>query len=271
MEELTLERWRRQSPITDPGDAAFLLDALPADLAELCRVIQGVLIHSDWIDAHRMPGPHPGPPSRETLPLSRRLKQIAGEAARPLDVARAANERAVGTCRGFAVMLCGTLRHRGVAARVRCGFAAYLTANPWEDHWLCEYWRPDERRWCRIDAQLDEVQRNHLAIGFDITDVPTDMFITAAEAWRRCRKADDDGTSYGQGNARGLWFVRVNAVRDHYALHGSETSEWDGWRQSIGRFEGVTGDDIAETDALLGQSGEASKVELVPPWKRSSV
>ena len=51
------------------------------------------------------------------------------------------------------------LRHRRIPARLRCGFAAYFDRGRWEDHWICEYWRPAEGRWCRVDAQLDEISQ----------------------------------------------------------------------------------------------------------------
>ena len=68
-------------------------------------------------------------------------------------------------------------------ARVRCGFATYFTANPFEDHWVCEYWNDHERRWALADAQLDELQRAHLRIDFDVTDLPPGKFFNAAQAW----------------------------------------------------------------------------------------
>jgi hypothetical protein len=84
----------------------------------------------------------------------------------------------LGTCRDFAVMLCAIQRHHGVPARVRCGFGRYFTSNPYEDHWVCEYWASEEQRWVIVDAQLDEVQRDHLKFEFDPTDVPRTSFIT---------------------------------------------------------------------------------------------
>jgi hypothetical protein len=36
-------------------------------------------------------------------------------------------------------MLRAILRSKAIAARLRCGFADYLT-DGWEDHWVCQYW-----------------------------------------------------------------------------------------------------------------------------------
>ncbi len=131
-------------------------------------------------------------------------------------------------------MLCGMLRQQAVPARVRCGFAAYFRRE-WEDHWICEYWR--DGRWRRADAQLDRIIAPSLGIDFDLTDLPEDMFITAGEAWRRCRSGEADPMKFGHGEqAVGLWFVRVNVVRDHHSVNGRETSDWDTWRQAQRRI-----------------------------------
>ena len=36
-------------PITNPGKHAGLLDQLPTDMASLCRVVQGLMIHIFWL------------------------------------------------------------------------------------------------------------------------------------------------------------------------------------------------------------------------------
>ena len=54
--------------------------------------------------------------------------------------------------------------------------------------------------------------------------------MTAAQAWMACRAGDCDPDRFGHGKTTGLWFVKVNVVRDHYAINNRETSAWDGWR-----------------------------------------
>ncbi len=257
-------RWLEQSPMSDPRRAAALYDTLPTDMAGLCRAVQGLLIHADWTSAYGLSASHFGPDARATLPLERRLADIAQTDPRPLAVERPILKRAPGTCRDFALMLCSVLRYRGIPARVRCGFAAYFT-EPWEDHWVCEHWVADERRWRRMDAQLDDVQRRQLGAHFDITDVPADLFVTAGEAWRRCRTGETGGESFGHGSAKGLWFVRVNVVRDHYAINQAELSPWDSWRQATAAHHTVSESDRSTTDRLAEQP-EIAKVELTPPW-----
>lgn len=260
-----LDRWRRHSPMSDPGSQASLIDALPHDIGALCRAIQGVLLHADWCTTYGLDAAHFGPDARTTLPLEQRLQRIVGSDPRPLDAPRAYPKRSPGTCRDYALILCGMLRHRGVPARVRCGFAAYFDAGPWEDHWICEYRLAGDDRWRRADAQLDDVQRQKLGIAFDITDLPGDMYVTAGEAWQRCRSSRDDATRCGHGTVKGLWFMRVNVVRDHYALNNAETSPWDTWRQANGPHLLVSESDQRVTDEIA-RHPDSARCDIAPPW-----
>lgn len=246
-----------------PGNGPLTFDGLPADVGALCRIVQGVLLHSDWIAAYGVDATQFRTVSRETLPLADRLRQIRDLDDAALPVERRAERRAVGTCRDYALMLCGMLRQQGVPARVRCGFAAYFRRE-WEDHWICEYWR--EGRWHRADAQLDTVIAPRLGVGFDLADLPDVMFITAGEAWRRCRAGEADAMSFGHGQeASGLWFVRVNVVRDHHSVNGRETSDWDTWRQATPAHHVLSDAECAEADEVAAHP-EAPAPEPRPPW-----
>ena len=261
----TLGRWLKQSPMSEPGSSAALYKALPHDIAGLCRAIEGLLIHADWASAYGLPVYHFGAEARTTLPIAERLAQISGTDLRPLSIERPIASRVPGTCRDFALMLCSVLRQRQVPARVRCGFADYFNSGPWEDHWICEYWRPNEGRWVRVDAQLDDVQRQHLGVHFDTTDLPSANFLTADEAWRRCRSGAASAQDFGHGASKGLWFMRVNLVRDHYALNETEVSPWDAWRQAGPAHQFVSEAEQAALDALAGRP-EAAMVRVPPPW-----
>jgi len=265
MEEL--QRWCRHSQMSKPGSGPLGFDGLPADVAALCRIVQGVLIHSDWIAAYGVSEAEFRTVSRETLPLAARLKQIGDAGAGVLTAERATDKRAVGTCRDYALMLCGMLRQQGMAARVRCGFAAYFK-KPWEDHWICEYWR--DGCWRRADAQLDTVIAPRLGIAFDLADLPADMFITAGEAWRRCRSGEADPATFGHGEAAsGLWFVRVNVIRDHHSLNDRETSDWDTWRQATAAHRVLSEAECVQADEIAARPEAPIETALTPPWLRA--
>lgn len=166
--------------------------------------------------------------SRQTLSVEMRLDQFCDPSG-ALDLAvRAPESRMIGTCRDYALLMTGLLRQHGVAARVRCGFAAYLSVGTFDDHWICQAWSPEDRRWQIIDAQLDERHRRAYGIGFDHLDVPADQFLTAERAWEVVRAGTHDAALFNAGaGASGEWLMCVNLARDCLALRKQETSPWD--------------------------------------------
>lgn len=230
-----VENWTKHSPMSDLADHARLAAELPSDIGSLNGVIQGLLIHSDWLTAYGLNEADYRGISRATLPAAERLDAILGGDSRDLRTPRAPGQRAVGTCRDFALMLCAFLRNKNIPARVRCGFADYLSAA-WEDHWVCEYWDGQARSWRLSDAQMDRVIAANCRIEFDPTDVPRAAFMTAGEAWLACRDRRFDPNDFGHGHVTGAWFIKINVVRDHYAVNGSETSVWDAWRTAANRM-----------------------------------
>jgi hypothetical protein len=259
------EHWVRQTRMTDPDQQTPMLGALPRDIGALCGVVQGALIHLEWTAAYGLSAGDLVRPSRETLSLSDRLRQLGLSGPEPLAIQRPPAARLPGTCRDFALMLCGLLRHQGVPARVRCGFAAYFSKGPWEDHWICEGLLPGERHWRRIDPQLDAVLAKHLGIAFDPTDLPQDMFMSAGEAWLRCRAGEYDASTFGHGTSCGLWFIHVNVMRDHLVLNGSEVSSWDTWRNATAAHLALSEDDLRIADAIAADPTQAIRA-ITPPW-----
>jgi hypothetical protein len=243
--------YRTHGALTEPGRFGATLATLP-DLAGLCAFIQGVVIHSDWASAYGVTANL----SRETLPVALRLALVEAAGGHDLPPER----RTPGTCRDFALMTCSALRERGVPARVRCGFATYFPANPFEDHWVCEHWRED--RWVLTDAQLDPLQREHLRVGFDPTDLPTKTFLNAGEAWTAWRSGEIDADAFGHGDSRGAWFLRVNLMRDLFAVRKQETSDWDAWRSIPEDRKTLDDRALAEADRIAATT---CRVDHGPP------
>lgn len=257
-------RWFGQTPMSDPGAASTMLDGLPTSVGELCRVVQGALIHLEWVSAYGLSVGDLPRASRQTLSLSERLRVLADADPRPLVVSRAPKGRSPGTCRDYALMLCGLLRHRGLQARVRCGFAAYFR-TPWEDHWICEYRLAGEPGWRRADAQLDEVLVKQLGIDFDPADLPPQTFLTAGDAWRRCRAGEGDPATFGHGTTCGLWFMRVNVMRDHLVLNDVETSAWDSWRDASPKHHVLSDDELKAADDIAVDPTQVIR-SIAPSW-----
>lgn len=206
---------------------APLFDALPGDVASLAGVVPGLLLHQ-----------HIGPAYGEPIAPERALEAhiraaddvlacVLTHDAAPLAQARPPARRAIGVCRHFTLLLVAMLRHKRIPARSRCGFGAYFEAGKFVDHWVAEAW--DGARWVMVDAQLDEVQRKLFGIRFDPLDVPRDQFLTAGDAWRRCRAGELDPDAFGIMDMHGCWFIAGNVVRDVAALNNREMLPWDVW------------------------------------------
>lgn len=256
------ERWVAQSRMSDPGRHAEAIAALPRDIGSVNAIIQGVLVHSSWVKEYGLDETGLGPGARRTLPVAERLDDVLARDPQPLATGRPADSRSVGTCRDFALMLCAVLRCKGVPARVRCGFAAYFSAG-WEDHWVCEYL--DDGTWRLSDAQIDGMLRQRNRIGFDPADMPRRVFLSAGEAWRDCRQGAADPDAFGQGEATGLWFVKVNVLRDHLVLNGRETSGWDRWREAPQPKRRVLDRELDLLDELAARPDQPL-VEIAPDW-----
>ncbi|SEE53252.1 Transglutaminase-like superfamily protein [Rhizobiales bacterium GAS191] len=271
----TTEPYSAQDVLTDPGALAYLYEGLPVDAPPLRNVVSELILHVAWADSYGI-GPEV-PRIRDTQAVAERLRLALAAHAGPLTAPRTPSQRSFGTCRDFALLLCSMLRHRSVRARLRCGFATYFASPKYADHWICEYWKPAEKRWAMADAQLDQFHRGQLGIDFDCADLPSGKFYNAGEAWMLARSGSADPELFGQGDARGLWFMRVDLVRDLLALNNQEMSAWDSWRAATEASKILSDDDIALCDRIANRTARggderpsdlrelASQLQS-PPW-----
>jgi transglutaminase superfamily protein len=259
-----LDRWIGHSPMSDPAGHAAAVADLPSDIGILNGIVQGVLVHSDWLIEYGLDETRLHAASRTTLSVADRLDDILEKDAQRLQIRRPSDRRSIGTCRDFALMLCSFLRSKGVPSRLRCGFAAYFGSG-WEDHWVCEYWDKQAQTWRLSDPQIDGMLKDRYRIEFDPKDVPRQSFVTAGQAWLDCRSGKSDPDRFGHGEVAGSWFVKVNLLRDHYVLNGRETSAWDGWRAAPPSKRIVREADVALLDDLAS-CPEQPLVEVLPDW-----
>jgi hypothetical protein len=217
--------------MTSVGRHTPLLTGLPASVPELAAVGHGLLIHEhitgpygvELTDAERQ--------NVHVRRLEHILEHVLSISDAPLTEARPPQRRAAANCRHFTVFLVAALRAHGVPARARCGFGMYFREGYGEDHWVAEYHNAAENRWVLVDGQLDAVQREMFHIGFDVTDVPRDGFLVAADAWRRCRAGEFDPARFGLSflEEGGWWWIAGNMMRDAAALENVEVLPWDTW------------------------------------------
>jgi hypothetical protein len=261
------EYYKHDGPMSALGAHADEISALPKDLAALCEVVQGVLIHRDiapWLygitltEKQRDDG--------HLRPIEQMLTRIHELDSQPITSARDVGHRLPSVCRHFSLMLCSILRAQGVPARPRCGFGAYFTPGKFEDHWVCEYWNAGEKRWILVDAQLDAIQRKALKINFDPLDVPRDRFIIAGDAWQKCRTGGADPSKFGLTHIHesGLWFIAGNVLRDLASLNRMEMLPWDVWGMMDMNDEALTSEKKALIDrvAALTIAGDDAFADL---------
>jgi excinuclease ABC subunit A len=237
------EYYTQQSAITDPRAYATLYEVLPSDIAELCAVIQGCVMHLNMTDHF---GLQLSEEQRQEILLRtipQRLERIVELDASPLTTARPPEKRVIGLCRDYGVMLTSMLRHQGRPARERVGFAAYFRC--WErhgyrcDHRITEYWNAEQSRWILVDPQIDDVQRKQLPSEMDVLDLRTDTeFHLAGEVWLRCRAGEVDPNEYGDSPTdRGMAPIRYALLHDFDALNKVELVGMDAWHELIDKPE----------------------------------
>lgn len=242
--------------MTDPREHGSLFADLPRDVASLCKIVQGLMIHVFWADRYGLKLPQERQAEVQLRPVARKLAHILELDARPLIEARPLEKKLVGNCRDHTVLMIAMLRSLGVPARARCGFGTYFLPNHYEDHWVVEYWNAEQNRWILVDAQLDAFQRDNLKIDFDPLDVPRNRFIVGGKAWQMCRTGQADPQSFGIFNLRGLWFVRGDFVRDVAALNRIELLPWDGWGLINATDDQLTSDDLALLDRIAALTSD---------------
>ncbi|WP_433199637.1 transglutaminase-like domain-containing protein [Dactylosporangium sp. CS-047395] len=257
-----LEFYTRQTAITDPGRQT----GLPADPAELAKIVGGVLIHRDWAWQFGVGV------TEQRRREEANIRFVGAMLARlgSLD-ARPPAERLAVTCRDFAVLLVSLLRAVGVPARARAGFAGYFTPGFHDDHWVTEAWS-DTRGWYLIDAQVAGEPRDTYGTGdLNPLDVPRDQFLVAGQAWSECRAGHRDPETVGisSANLTGLWEVQGNVLRDLAALSGVEALPWDNWGLIPVHYDKLPASDLALLDTVAAVSAAGGPLEAA--WKATAL
>lgn len=229
-------------PLTAIGAARTpALHDLPAEPVDICRVVHDLVIQP--ADARALGLPEQRFAENQLRPVDGIIGALLALDPAPLTAGRTPDRRVIGTCRHFAVLSCALLRHRGIPARARCGFATYFHAGQGVDHWITEYRHGD--RWVRIDSEI---------LGYSPVPRPEDLaggeFLTGGEAWTAFRAGRVDAAQFGvQGTENwGPGEIRGNAIRDLAALNKVELLPWDEWGRMAASYQGRTGPDY---DALI--------------------
>ncbi len=229
-----LSYYRTHSAFSTPGDYAYLLDGLPDTPQELREVVQGVLIHKVTAGFYSLTFSREQRDEQYMRTTEQRLRRLAAVSPRPLVESRPPQERLVGTCRDFALLYTTLLRQMEYPARMRVGFATYLSpGQPYRiDHWVSEYWDEHQMRWVLVDAQIDEVQMT----AYQVKCTPQDLragtdFYAAGEAWKLARQRAGESPA-----------VPLQRAMEGHAVHSRKSAaRFPGAQQSGARTLGLLG------------------------------
>jgi hypothetical protein len=205
------------------------LGELPAEVASIADGLEQFVIHHAVARQIGVAVPANAEADRSLRRVSLLLAAAVRRDNRPLSEHREISNYLFVTCRDFAMLAISALREQGVPARLRAGFAGYFNAGIWEDHYLCEHRASGS--WAFFDAQLGPISRTGFRIPFDIADVPSSGFRTAASTWRAVRAGELDAATCGLPYAgiAGEWWIASSVLRDAAALAGIECLPWDDW------------------------------------------
>lgn len=224
-------RYREQSSVTTAHPYEAELDDLPGSVNDLIERVDGLVIHfetdKDALDEQLILQRRHEVDSRLASTM---LDRIFSLDASPLDQPRPAERRLLGTCRDTAVLLCSFMRHKGIPARVRFGFAHMLhqRANPLHSHAVVEYWNGGE--WLLAESRMPYVRGAETPFSPD--NLPRALFLSGSEAWQQMRSGAQTAQTFSGhrlGEHQSAWLVRSFVLYDLASLAGYEPLMWDQW------------------------------------------
>jgi hypothetical protein len=255
-----LDYYATPGEMTELGD---LGDGTPSTVPELCRVVQGLLVHPFWTQGYGVAADQDEvvrlqierQDELQLRPARKILEKALELDGSPLTEERPPERRVLGNCRDFSTVTTALLRHHGVPARARCGFGLYFAPDRYVDHWIVEWW--DGTRWVSTDAQLDAFQQKWLNLPFDPLDMPPGHFVNGGNAWRIYRRGEATPDRFGVLDLSGIEFIRGNLEKDIASLNKVEMLAWDGWDSDS--LDDQTMDELA-TISVEADFGRAREV-----------
>jgi len=257
--------WASQSRVTEPGQAAKAIDALPDDLGALREASSQLVFH------YRAGGDFAanGVPAERMSEINTRYADVMFERVLErgdpaLGRSRPAAERVVGCCRDSTVLFLALARHKGIPARARVGFAAYFHPGWLIDHVVAEVWDGREGRWRLVDGEMDGNWRPEVnGQPVDWLDLTADQFVTGPHAWQAARAGRSDPERHVVSpdldlpDTRGWPYIAHNAIHDLAALNKTEMLLWDSWGMQRGLESGpIPEDDAAVLDELCARTAD---------------
>jgi hypothetical protein len=259
MTAVSTSDWATQSGVTDPGAAGEAIDQLPDDLAALREASSQLVFH------YRAGGDFAanGVPAERISEIDTRYADVMfgrllarGEPTLARD--RAAPDRVVGCCRDSTMLFLALLRHKGIPARARVGFAAYFDPGYLLDHVVAEVWDEREGRWRLVDGEMKGAWKPEVnGRPVDWLDLTAEQFVTGPRAWQAARSGAVDPSRFAVAPGidmvmlRSWPYIAHNAIHDLAALNKTEMILWDSWGMQLGHVSGeIPGEDAAVLDEI---------------------
>ena len=126
-----LTYFARYGTMSHPGPYADRYADLPSDVPSLVRVVQGLMVHVFWGERYGLNLSEERKAEVQLRRMEFRLERTLELNPAPLTSPRRNEQKIVGNCRDFSVMLASMLQSKGIPARPRCGFGAYPSAPGW--------------------------------------------------------------------------------------------------------------------------------------------
>ncbi len=265
------EFYRQTSCFTDLGLYRSFAGSLTDDIRELCLLQRAQIIHPVVLIEMRAHGKTKCRHGDITeIPADRLLFenerfQTAGAVLAELlrrdgrySAGRRIRDKMHLTCREQAILLAAILKAKGVPARVRSGFAPYITGDGVScDHWICERYDEREGRWLLTDADcawdIDD---------FDFTDIPRGRFIFGAAAYLGLRNGSLRGDELRYASVPPETGMRA-ALRavffDFHSLMNDEIFFWHTPRYVAEKDFSLSEDEYAELDSLAALMTEPDR------------
>jgi excinuclease ABC subunit A len=206
------------SNYTDPGEHASLFDDLPESLKDLCSLIKHQFIHPIELGDLRNSLPeerHYEDPKFPTV--SDMLEGLLRYDERGLTFERKRENRLIVACYHHALLLASMLRHRGIPARIRTGFARYFEkeAGVRFGHAICEVWDKKKQRWILVDPDRQFV------------DFSRNLFEFSDSAWKQLRAGKIKPGKYVAAQSKGDHAILHILLQDLSCVLLEEKSYWD--------------------------------------------
>lgn len=281
-----LQFYREFGMYTDPGlYAGVLKKSLPPDVKKIGLLVRSQLIHrmtlkngntgsnSDlrYGDITRVPWFRQ--PEDDIFPTAAAMiAELYRRDLRGFVLDRAPENKLILTCRFTAILMASLLKTKGIAARVRSGFAPYFHVHGHpdgksDDHWITQYWHKKQSRWVSID--VDGSLEGYLTI--DPYDIPKEAFDFAADAWISVREGKMDGDRFwNAGGNGGLLAIAWELFYDFHSLMNHEIIYTHTPQMAhFGEFNQITEKGLKEIDALarLLQKPEENFDKIQKIWE----